>query len=148
MKKIILLPALVLWAVLADAQTTTPTSADSTVFRGTLVNDEYQVWLDIDFYSQAILVPDQELFGEIAGYLGARRDPRKWLITSAELTSPTTAQLEIINDYGSEDLTATLTLLPDGTFQLRQASGSTLRIVVNRKWLKLPKTLQFSRKKE
>ncbi len=119
---------------------------DSTTFRCTIENAEYQVWFDIDFYGQSITVPDAELFGELPGYMGAKRDPRKWLITAAELTSPTEAQLEIINDYGSEDLTASLTLLPDGTYQLRQLEGSTLRIVVNNKWLKLPKTLVLKRK--
>ena len=118
---------------------------DSTTFRCTIENAEYQVWFDIDFYGQSITVPDAELFGELPGYMGAKRDPRKWLITAAELTSPTEAQLEII---GSEDLTASLTLLPDGTYLLRQLEGSTLRIVVNNKWLKLPKTLVLKRKKE
>ena len=51
-------------------------SADSTTFKGTLVNDEYQVWLTIDFYGSSVTVPDQELFGELPGYLGAKRDPR------------------------------------------------------------------------
>ncbi len=122
-------------------------SADSTTFKGTLVNDEYQVWLTIDFYGSSVTVPDQELFGELPGYLGAKRDPRKWFITDAEITSPTTARLEIINDYGSEDLNATLTQLTDSTYQLHQDDGSTLRIVVNSKWVKLPKSLVFKRKK-
>lgn len=138
---------MVLTATLAIAQNNQPATADTT-FCGTLVNDEYQVWLDIDFYAKDILVPDQELFGELAGYFGARRDPRKWLITAAEILSPNAAQLEIINDYGSEDLTATLTLLPDGSYQLRQNDGSPIRIVVNRKWLKLPKTLIFKREQK
>lgn len=138
---------MVLTTTLAIAQNNQPVIADTT-FCGTFVNDEYQVWLDIDFYSKDVLVPDQELFGELAGYLGARRDPRKWLITDAEILSPNTARLEIINDYGSEDLTATLTLLSDGSYQLRQNDGSPIRIVVNRKWLKLPKTLIFKREKK
>ncbi|MCR5131237.1 MAG: hypothetical protein K6C10_07250 [Prevotella sp.] len=120
---------------------------DSLTFRGTIVNDEYQVWFDIDFYNQTVLVPNQEILGELPGYMGAKRDPRKWLITSAEITTPTTARLEIINDYGSEDLVATLTLQADGTYVLRQVDGSPLRIVVNRKWLKLPKNLVLKRKK-
>lgn len=136
---------MVLTATLALSQNNQPATTDS-AFCGFLVNDDYQVWLDINFYKQNVLVPDQELFGELAGYLGARRDPRKWLITAAEILSPNSARLEIINDYGSEDLTATLTLLPDGTYQLRQNDGSPIRIVVNRKWLKLPKTLILKRK--
>lgn len=106
-----------------------------------LVNDEYQVWLDIDLDDQTITVPDQEIFGAINGYIGAKRDPRKWLVTAVEKIDDHNARLEIINDYGSEDLLAMLTLLQDGSYQLRQLEGSPLRIVVKSKWLKLPKVL-------
>ena len=139
--------ALALAAIAATATAQTAVHvADSLIFRGTLVNDEYQVWLEIDFTGQSVVVPGQELFGSMPGYLGARRDERKWFITSAEIVAPATARLVIINDYGSEDLTATLTRQADGSYLLRQADGSPLRIVVNRKWLKLPKTIQFKRK--
>ena len=120
---------------------------DSTTFRGTFTNDEYQVWITIDFYGSTVTVPDQELFGQLPGYLGAKRDPRKWFITDATITSPKTAHLEIINDYGSEDLEATLTQLNDSTYQLHQDNGSPLRIVAKSKWVKLPKTLVLVRSK-
>ena len=109
------------------------------------MNDEYQVWIEMDFDKQAVIVPEQEIFGEVAGYLGAKRDPRKWIVTSVEMKNATTARLEITNDYGSEDLTASLTLNRDGTFTLKQLDGSTIKIAVNKKWVKLPKTLVFKR---
>lgn len=123
------------------------------IFHTYLYNEEYQVWLDINFYENNIIVPSQELFGDLPGYLGAKRDTRKWLITEASIKD-NTATLTIINDYGSEDLIATLTynkdaqLQPDGsliggTYTLTQKSGSTMKIVVNRKWVKLPKKLVF-----
>ena len=55
------------------------------------------------------------------------------------------ATIAVINDYGSEDLTATLTVNPDGTYTLRQEKGSVLKIARNRKWVKLPKSLVFHR---
>ena len=118
---------------------------DSTAFKGKIVNDEYQIWIEMDFDAQAVIVPEQEIFGEVAGYLGAKRDPRKWIVTGVEMKNKTTARLEIVNDYGSEDLTATLTLNSDGTFTLKQLNGSTIKIAVNKKWVKLPKTLVFKR---
>ncbi|MBR6444930.1 MAG: hypothetical protein IKS94_00615 [Prevotella sp.] len=118
---------------------------DGTAFKGKIVNDEYQIWIEMDFDAQAVIVPEQEIFGEVAGYLGAKRDPRKWIVTSVEMKNKTTARLEIVNDYGSEDLTATLTLNSDGTFTLKQLDGSTIKIAVNKKWVKLPKTLVFKR---
>ena len=116
---------------------------DSTTFKGYLYNEEYQVYLDIDFYHKNKLVPGQEIFGELPGYFGAKRDTRKWLITDISFINPTTTQLSIINDYGSEDLTATLHKEKDGKYILKQGEGSTIKIAVNRKWVKIPKTIEL-----
>lgn len=121
---------------------------DSLTFTGKITNDEYQVWIEMDFYLKNIACPGQEIFGENPGYLGARRDSRKWIILDAE-PQGCTAQLTIINDYGSDDLTATLTFNPkDGSYLLEQKTGSTMRIAVNNKWVKLPKRMVFERKKK
>lgn len=114
------------------------------VFHTYIYNDEFKVYMDINLYENNVIVPDQELFGEIPGYFGAKRDQRKWLITSAKIDGKNSATLEIVNDYGSEDLTATLTFNPeDGSYMLRQKSGSRIKIVVNRKWVKIPTELKF-----
>ena len=76
------------------------------------------------------------------GYFGDKRDSRKWLITDADVNG-NIAHLSIINDYGSEDLTADLVVLPDGTFELQQKDGSNIKIARNRKWVKIPKKLKF-----
>ena len=76
------------------------------VFSGHIENKEYGVYIYMDFYHSAVTVPGQELFGEVAGYLGQTTDSRKWIVLEAEVTTPVTAQLTIVNDYGSEDLTA------------------------------------------
>ena len=111
---------------------------DSTIFKGYLSNNEYEVYLQINFYQNDIKVPGQEIFGTIAGFLGDRKDSRKWLITDAAIEGKT-AHLSIINDYGSEDLTADLTLESDGTYSLKQIAGSNIKIARNRKWVKIPK---------
>ena len=116
---------------------------EDAVFKGKIVNDEYQVWLEMDFQQSGVTVPDQEIFGEVAGYLGAKRDPRKWIVMDVKMENGKTARLSIINDYGSEDLVATLTHNADGSYTLKQTSGSIMKIVVNGKWVKLPKTLVF-----
>ncbi len=117
---------------------------DSTIFKGYLSNNEYEVYLQINFYQNDIKVPDQEIFGTIAGFLGDRKDSRKWLITDAAIEGKT-AHLSIINDYGSEDLTADLTLESDGTYSLKQIAGSNIKIARNRKWVKIPKKLTFTK---
>ena len=113
------------------------------VFKGYLYNDEYQVYINMDFYRNNIKVPGQEIFGELPGYFGSKRDGRKWLFVAAELKDSITAKLTITNDYGSEDLEAVLRRLPDESFELQQNDGSTIKIAVNRKWVKIPKRLQF-----
>ncbi len=115
---------------------------DSTLFKGRLSNQELDVYMSIDFYHKNLKVPGQELFGEMPGYFGDRRDSRKWLITDAEIEGKT-AHLSIINDYGSEDLTADLVVLPDGSYELQQKDGSSMKIARNRKWVKIPKKLKF-----
>ena len=113
-------------------------------FRAYLFNKEYDVFLKIDFYKQNITVPGQDLYGELPGYLSKRSNSFCWLITSVELEGKT-AQLSMINDYGSEDLTATLTVKDDSIYVLRQEEGSTLKVPKNGKWQKLPKTLELKR---
>ena len=104
--------ALTAFAIKGNTAPAQPT--DSTIFKVHLDNKEYQVWLDIDFYNNNIIVPKQEVFGPVPGYLGAVRDTRKWIISDA-IVKGRSAQLTIINDYGSEDLKARLTLNADST---------------------------------
>lgn len=116
------------------------------VFREYVYNDEYKVYIDMDFVSQKVRVPGQDIFGDVPGYLGAVRDSRKWLVTSVDMLSAFKAELSIVNDYGSEDLTATLVYNPaNKTYVLRQTGGSRLKIAVNRKWVKLPLVMTFLR---
>lgn len=121
-------------------------NADSTTFKGRIDNDEYQVYIVMDFYKRNIVCPRQEIFGQNPGYLGAKRDTRKWIIEDTDVKK-NTAHLVIINDYGSEDLEANLTLNHDGTYTLERTEGSTIKIVVNGKWVKIPKKLVFKRTK-
>ncbi len=106
------------------------------------------MYMRINLYDNDIKIPGQEIFGEIAGFLRSDDDSRCWIITSAEVNEKKhTANLEIINDYGSEDLTATLSYNPkDSVYTLKQNAGSTIKIARNRKWVKLPSTMQFKRK--
>lgn len=80
------------------------------------------------------------------GYIGAKRDTRKWLILDSVIDG-NKALLTITNDYGSEDLEALLTANEDGTYTFEQKSGSTIKIVVNNKWVKLPKKMIFTKEK-
>lgn len=142
MKKyyLLLIFSMISWVTYAQKQAV---SADSTLFCGYYVNKEFNIYLDIDFFHNNIEVPGQELFGKLPGYLGDKQDSRKWLFVAAEIKSNKKAMLSVINDYGSEDLKASLTLKNDTTVLLKQEEGSDLKIARNRKWQKLPTQLEF-----
>ena len=69
-----------------------------------------------------------------------------WLITDCE-TKNKTATITLINDYGSEDLKASLRIINDTTLLLKQLEGSTLKVPNKGKWQKLPKELNLRRKR-
>ena len=82
---------------------------------------------------------------ERPGYLGKKHNSFCWLITSSKIDGEK-AELQMINDYGSEDLTATLTVENDSLYVLRQVEGSTLKVPKDGKWQKLPSKLVFKRR--
>ena len=81
------------------------------------------------------------------GYLGKKNNSFCWVITSCQVVDEQHATLQLINDYGSEDLKATLIRENDSLYVLKQGSGSTIKVPNNGKWQKLPKTLQLKRRK-
>ena len=116
----------------------------ASVFKGRFYNKEYSIYIDMDLYHQNRLIQGQEFLGEVPGYLGDNKDARKWIFTDASIKDSLTANLSITNDYGSEDLEATLTYNPkDSTYVLKQGEGSTIKIARNRKWVKLPGSIVF-----
>lgn len=137
MKKYLFLPILCFLSLLATAQNT-----QKQPFKGVIGNAEYRIYIKMNLYENNVTVPGQEIFGELPGFMGDSIDSRKWLFTSAEIHK-NTAQLAITNDYGSEDLVATLTFNKDNTYTLKQVEGSNMKIARQRKWKKLPKTLVF-----
>lgn len=126
--------------------TTSKAQQDSTTFRAYLINNEYQVYLRINLYDQNIEIPGQELYGQLPGYLGKQHNSFCWVITSCQIEDERHAKLQLINDFGSEDLTAILTRQDDTTYVLKQVTGSTLKVPHQGKWRKLPKVLEFKRK--
>jgi hypothetical protein len=120
--------------------------AQDNTFRAYLYNNEYNVYLRINFYDQDVRVPGQELYGTLPGYLGKVNNSFCWVITSCQIKNDREATLQLINDFGSEDLTATLTRKNDSIYLFRQGAGSTIKVPNKGKWQKLPKSLEFKRK--
>lgn len=116
------------------------------VFKTRILNKEYDVFMQINLYEENVKIPGQDILGETFGYLKKNTDSRVWAITGVEISKDgKKATLEMVNDYGSEDLTAELTMQDDGTYMLRQVEGSTLKVAGKGKWIKLPKILVFNK---
>ena len=121
----------------ANAQAPTDTASTAKPFRAHIYNKEYEVALHIDLYDQQLSLPGQEVLGPLAGYLQRDGNSFAWIIVDASIASHSEARLTMVNDYGSDDLTA----------ELRQTAGAALKVPKNGKWLKLPKTFELKRKK-
>ena len=141
MKKLILLSLLQMCCTVLFAQ------KEDKSFHAYLYNNEYSVYLRINLYDQDIEVPGQPLYGKLPGYLGKEHNSFCWVITSCKVKDEEKAEMQLINDFGSEDLTATLTRVNDSLYVLRQESGSTLKVPKNGKWQKLPKRFVLKRRK-
>ena len=113
-------------------------------FKCIVTNKEYNVFLRLNLYEETIPIPGQEILGNTFGYLKKPTDSRVWIITGVDISKDgKKANLEMVNDYGSEDLNAELTISNDSTYILRQLEGSTIKVAGKSKWIKLPKELKF-----
>ncbi len=121
------------------------TSNDSIAFIGEFHNNEYNVYIKINLIDKDILVPGQEILGELDGYFGSTQSSHIWPITSSEVEG-NNAKIEVINNYGSEDFTASIILKDNNTLEFKHLKGSTFKFPVNKKWQKLPSKLTFIRK--
>ena len=120
---------------------------DEQPFKGKFYNEEYQIYLTIDAYGQDLHVPGQEIFGEVPGYLSSKRDSRVWLLTDITLKNAHSAVIDVINDYGSEDFIAVLSIDAEGNITMKHEEGSTYKIVVKNKYVKIPSKIVLKREK-
>ena len=123
------------------------TSNDSIAFIGEFHNNEYNVYIKINLIDKDILVPGQEILGELDGYFGSTQSSHIWPITSSEVEG-NNAKIEVINNYGSEDFIASIILKDNNTLEFKHLKGSTFKFPVNKKWQKLPSKLTFIRKEQ
>ena len=114
--------------------------AQESRFKANIYNKVYDVEIVMNLNEESITIPGQEILGKVFGYLKKKTDARVWAIMSAEISKDgKKAEVEMVNDE--------LTYNDDGTYTLRQLSGSTIKIANNKKWVKLPKELTFEAKK-
>ena len=140
MRRLLLATTLLLGGLCAMAQQT-----DGQAFRGYLVNHEFNVYMRINFYEKDVVITWQDVFGQLPGFMARYGDARCWIVAEATMDG-NKAELEMINDYGVDDLTATLTQVNDTTYTFQHRSGSPMKYRENGKWRKLPSTMTFIKK--
>lgn len=139
MRKLLFLFVMSLVSAAAVAQQGRP-------FDTTIRNEEYKIYIRLNLYDKNITVPGQDVLGEVDGYFGSTQSSTKWIVVASRLIDGRTAEIEVVNDYGSEDFTATLKVNDDGTYEYKKDGGSTLKFAVRGKWQKIPGNLQLVRK--
>lgn len=111
-------------------------------FKATIYNKEYDVYIRMNLYDNDVVIGWQEMLGELPGFLAKSGNNYCWLITEANVDGKK-AEIEMVNDSGSDDLNATLTFEGDSLYTLRRKSGAAIKVPNSGKWQKLPSTLIF-----
>lgn len=114
-------------------------------FKGHFYNEEHDIYLIIDLYDMNVEVPNHSLFDNLPGYLAKHHNSFYWLVTSGKIKDNNHAELDMINDFGSEDAKVCLEQINDSTFIFKQKEGSVIKIANNGKWKKLPKELRLKK---
>lgn len=113
-------------------------------FQGVFHNEEQDLVLNMNLYEESVGIPGQDILGKVYGYVKKNTDSRVWIIMGVTFAEDKkSAELDVVNDYGSEDLKASISYDADGGYTLRQLEGSTMKVAVKGKWVKLPKVIRF-----
>lgn len=110
-------------------------------FKVSLSCKEENLHLTIDLYEESINVPGMEMFGPMHGYLNGNVYGI-WTITSSKIINENNALIRLSNDQGSETQEVKLTKNND-QYIFEQVDGVSIKKVVGRKLVKIPKKLIF-----
>ena len=102
MRKILFVLLLACGALQAVAQENRP-------FDVTIYDDEYKIYIKMDLYDKDVTVPGQDVLGQMDGYIGSKQSRSLWMIISSTVIDERTAEIEVVNDYGSEETARILT---------------------------------------
>ena len=116
---------------------------NASAYKGKFYNKEYNIYLVINLSEKNILVPGQEVLGELDGYFGSTQTSHIWAITSSTINEKN-ATIEVVNNYGSEDFIASITIKDNETLEFKHLNGSTFKFPVNNKWQKIPSKILLS----
>ncbi len=138
MRKYALVLLACLMSLLAAAQNDGP-------FKGTVRNKEYKIFITMNFYDKDIIADGNDVLGEMDGFIGSTQSNNKWFIIESRIKDRNTAEIDVVNEFGSEDFTAVLKTDGKGSYVLDKKDGSTMKFGVMGKWQKIPSDVTFTK---
>ena len=110
-------------------------------FKGHFTNDEYKIQMELNLYADSIPVPgieDEMCYGYIRGNTNGM-----WVILKVVSVEKEKAVVRASCDNGSDSQNVELTVTEGGKLVMRQLKDSYIKTVANKKYVKLPKTVEF-----
>lgn len=115
--------------------------ANAQTFKGSFLNDEYKIQMELNLYADSIPVPgidDEMCYGYLRGNTNGT-----WVILKVISVEGNKAVFRASCDNGSDSQNVELTVGEGGKLVMRQLKDAYIKTVVNKKYAKLPKTVEF-----
>ena len=115
--------------------------AKAQTFKGHFLNDEYKIQMELNLYNDSIPVPgidDETCYGYLRGNTNGM-----WVILKVISVEANKAVFRASCDNGSDSQNVELTVSEGGKLVMRQLKDAFIKTVVNKKYAKLPKTVEF-----
>lgn len=115
--------------------------AKAQTFKGHFLNDEYKIQMELNLYNDSIPVPgidDETCYGYLRGNTNGM-----WVILKVISVEANKAVFRASCDNGSDSQNVELTVVEGGKLVMRQLKDAFIKTVVNKKYAKLPKTVEF-----
>ena len=117
------------------------TMANAQVFKGSFLNDEYKIQMELNLYNDSISVPgidDEKCYGYLRGNTNGT-----WVILKVISVEPEKAVFRASCDNGSDAQNVELTVGEGGKLVMRQLKDAFIKTLAGQKYAKLPKTVEF-----
>ncbi len=112
-------------------------------FKGGFFNEELKINLQLNLYEKDIPVPGLELdscYGYMRGSINGA-----WIILKVKSLTDKKAEVRAVSERGSDAQNLLITLSDEGGVVVRQTDGVTIKGVKGRKYVRLPKEIEFKK---
>lgn len=113
-------------------------------FKGVYRCDTLAATLTIDLTAPTISLPDLD-FDETYGYMKGQLNGT-WVILKVKKTDKKKALVRMISDIGIDAQDVELSLTDEGNLQLRLVGEQNMKVISQRKYVKMPKVASFIKK--